>query len=138
MAGPCSWPRAGSGSKGYQEPPLPTHFASHPGELAGLIQSFTLCRLLAAAGPLHLDVIRSLLGAQGPGDGTAVADLNPCPQPRQASLCLILNRPCPTAAEGHENNWVQTVPGTGSSVLLLLYGPEKSWSDKTWKPAELA
>ena len=42
----------------------------------------------------------------------------------------------PTAPEGHENNWVQTVPGRGWSVLLRLYGPEKSWFDKTWKPGE--
>jgi hypothetical protein len=43
----------------------------------------------------------------------------------------------PTAPKGHENNWVQTVPGRGWSVLLRLYGPEKSWFDKTWKPGEL-
>ncbi len=42
----------------------------------------------------------------------------------------------PTAPKGHENNWVQTVPGRGWSVLLRLYGPEKSWFDKTWKPGE--
>jgi len=42
----------------------------------------------------------------------------------------------PTAPKGHEKNWVQTVPGRGWSVLLRLYGPEKSWFDKTWKPGE--
>ena len=42
----------------------------------------------------------------------------------------------PTAPKGHENNWVQTVPGRGWSVLLRLYGPEKSWFNKTWKPGE--
>jgi len=42
----------------------------------------------------------------------------------------------PTAPKGHEHNWVQTVPGKGWSVLLRLYGPEKSWFDKTWKPGE--
>ena len=42
----------------------------------------------------------------------------------------------PTAPKGHKNNWVQTVPGRGWSVLLRLYGPEKSWFDKTWKPGE--
>jgi len=40
----------------------------------------------AAAGPLHLDVIRSLLGAQGPGDVTAVADLMIHCSERDASL----------------------------------------------------
>ena len=42
----------------------------------------------------------------------------------------------PTAPKEHERNWVQTVPGRGWSVLLRLYGPEKSWFDKTWKPGE--
>jgi hypothetical protein len=42
----------------------------------------------------------------------------------------------PQAPKGHENNWVQTVPGRGWSVLLRLYGPEKSWFDKTWTPGE--
>jgi len=42
----------------------------------------------------------------------------------------------PKAPKGHESNWVQTVPGRGWSVLLRLYGPEKAWFDKTWKPGE--
>ncbi len=42
----------------------------------------------------------------------------------------------PTAPKDHENNWGQTVPGRGWSVLLRLYGPDKSWFDKTWKPGE--
>ena len=42
----------------------------------------------------------------------------------------------PTAPEGHEANWVQTVPGKGWNVLLRLYGPLESWFDKTWKPGE--
>ncbi len=42
----------------------------------------------------------------------------------------------PRAPKGHEKNWVQTVPGRGWSVLLRLYGPEKSWFEKTWKPGE--
>ena len=29
----------------------------------------------------------------------------------------------PTAPEGHENNWVQTVPGKGWNVVLRLYAP---------------
>ena len=43
----------------------------------------------------------------------------------------------PTAPEGHESNWVQTVPGKGWSVALRLYGPLESWFDKTWKPGEI-
>ncbi|MHA7777213.1 DUF1254 domain-containing protein [Roseibium sp. M-1] len=43
----------------------------------------------------------------------------------------------PTAPEGHENNWVQTVPGKGWNVVLRLYGPLESWFDKSWKPGEI-
>lgn len=43
----------------------------------------------------------------------------------------------PKPPEGHENNWIQTVPGRGWNVLLRLYGPERSWFDKTWQPGEL-
>jgi hypothetical protein len=43
----------------------------------------------------------------------------------------------PTAPVGHENNWVQTVPGKGWSVILRLYGPLDPWFDKTWKPGEI-
>jgi hypothetical protein len=42
----------------------------------------------------------------------------------------------PTAPQGHEANWVQTVPGKGWNVLLRLYGPLQPWFDKTWKPGE--
>ncbi|MDN5940242.1 MAG: DUF1254 domain-containing protein [Nitrospira sp.] len=42
----------------------------------------------------------------------------------------------PTAPEGHETNWVQTVPGKGWNVLLRLYGPLQPWFDKSWKPGE--
>ncbi len=42
----------------------------------------------------------------------------------------------PTAPQGYEANWVQTVPGKGWNVLLRLYGPLQPWFDKTWKPGE--
>jgi hypothetical protein len=42
----------------------------------------------------------------------------------------------PTAPEGHEANWVQTVPGKGWNVVLRLYGPLEPWFDKTWQPGE--
>jgi hypothetical protein len=42
----------------------------------------------------------------------------------------------PTAPEGHEANWVQTVPGKGWNVLIRLYGPLESWFDKSWKPGD--
>jgi hypothetical protein len=42
----------------------------------------------------------------------------------------------PTAPQGHEANWVQTIPGKGWNTLFRLYGPEQSYFDKTWKPGE--
>ncbi|QDU37494.1 hypothetical protein Mal4_18080 [Maioricimonas rarisocia] len=41
----------------------------------------------------------------------------------------------PTAPEGKESNWIQTIPGKGWNMLLRLYGPAQSWFDKTWRPA---
>jgi len=43
----------------------------------------------------------------------------------------------PTAPEGHEKNWVQTVPGKGWNVVLRLYAPLEPWFDKTWRPSEI-
>ncbi len=43
----------------------------------------------------------------------------------------------PEAPEGHEGNWIQTVPGKSYNVLLRLYGPLEPWFDKTWKPGDL-
>ncbi len=42
----------------------------------------------------------------------------------------------PKAPKGHEDNWVQTLPGKGYLVLLRLYGPLQPWFDKTWKPGD--
>jgi len=42
----------------------------------------------------------------------------------------------PTAPQGHESNWVQTVPAKGWNVLFRLYGPLEPWFDKTWPPGE--
>ncbi|MDF7822700.1 DUF1254 domain-containing protein [Pontiellaceae bacterium B12227] len=43
----------------------------------------------------------------------------------------------PEAPEGHEGNWIQTVPGKSFNILLRLYGPLEPWFDKTWKPGDL-
>lgn len=43
----------------------------------------------------------------------------------------------PTAPQGHESNWVQTVPGKGWNTVLRLYGPLQPWFDKTWRPGEI-
>lgn len=42
----------------------------------------------------------------------------------------------PKAPEGHEANWVQTMPGKGWNVVLRLYGPLEPWFDKSWKPGD--
>jgi hypothetical protein len=42
----------------------------------------------------------------------------------------------PKAPEGHEGNWIQTIPGKSYNVLLRLYGPLEPWFDKTWKPGD--
>ncbi len=43
----------------------------------------------------------------------------------------------PTAPDGKEKNWVQTVPGKGWNTILRLYGPLEPWFDKTWRPGEI-
>ncbi|MGE5295265.1 MAG: DUF1254 domain-containing protein [Solirubrobacterales bacterium] len=43
----------------------------------------------------------------------------------------------PTPPAGKEQNWAQTVPGKSWNILLRLYGPEKPWFDKTWRPGEI-
>ena len=43
----------------------------------------------------------------------------------------------PKAPEGHEGNWVQTMPGKGWNSLLRLYGPLEPWFDKSWRPGEI-
>jgi len=43
----------------------------------------------------------------------------------------------PTAPEGREANWIQTVPGKSWFGMLRLYGPLEAWFDKTWRPGEI-
>ena len=38
----------------------------------------------------------------------------------------------PTPPDGHEKNWVQTIPGQGWWVYLRFYAPTKAYFDKTW------
>jgi hypothetical protein len=42
----------------------------------------------------------------------------------------------PKAPEGHEGNWIQTMPDKSYNVLLRLYGPLQPWFDQTWKPGD--
>jgi hypothetical protein len=39
----------------------------------------------------------------------------------------------PTAPEGKESNWVQTLPGKSWFVLFRLYGPLQPWFDQSWR-----
>jgi len=43
----------------------------------------------------------------------------------------------PTAPEGFENNWLQTIPGKSFFVIFRVYGPLKPWIEKTWRPVEV-
>ena len=43
----------------------------------------------------------------------------------------------PTAPEGYEKNWIQTIEGKGWFVILRIYGPLEPWFDKSWKPGEI-
>lgn len=43
----------------------------------------------------------------------------------------------PQAPAGHENNWIQTVPGKGWFGILRLYSPEQSFFDKSWRAGEI-
>ena len=43
----------------------------------------------------------------------------------------------PSAPNGKEGNWVQTMPGKSWSALVRLYGPLEPWFDKTWKPGDI-
>ncbi len=42
----------------------------------------------------------------------------------------------PKPPQGHEGNWVETMPGKGWNVLFRLYGPLEPWFDKSWKPGD--
>lgn len=42
----------------------------------------------------------------------------------------------PTAPQGKEHNWIQTVPGKGWNTILRLYGPLESFYDKSWMPGD--
>jgi hypothetical protein len=40
----------------------------------------------------------------------------------------------PAPPEGHERNWVETLPDQGWQILLRLYGPLEAYFDHSWKP----
>lgn len=43
----------------------------------------------------------------------------------------------PTAPEGFEGNWLQTIPGKSWFTIFRLYGPLEPWLNKTWRPSEV-
>ena len=43
----------------------------------------------------------------------------------------------PSAPEGMEGNWIQTVPGKSWNIILRLYGPLEPWFEKAWRPGDI-
>ena len=43
----------------------------------------------------------------------------------------------PTGPDGHQHNWIQTVPGKGWFLILRLYGPLQPWFDRSWRPGDV-
>lgn len=43
----------------------------------------------------------------------------------------------PTPPEGHDTNWIETVPGKGWFAILRLYGPLEPWFDHSWRPGDI-
>jgi hypothetical protein len=43
----------------------------------------------------------------------------------------------PTAPDGKETNWLQTIPGKGWFTVLRFYNPLPSFFDKIWRPSEI-
>ncbi|CAJ1374659.1 unnamed protein product [Effrenium voratum] len=43
----------------------------------------------------------------------------------------------PSAPEGKEGNWIQTIPEKTWFMLLRVYGPTEAWFDKSWRPGEV-
>jgi hypothetical protein len=43
----------------------------------------------------------------------------------------------PEPLNENESNWVKTIPGERWFMILRLYYPLESWSDKSWRPGEL-
>lgn len=39
----------------------------------------------------------------------------------------------PTAPEGKESNWVETIPGKSWFPIVRVYGPLEPWFDQTWR-----
>jgi len=39
--------------------------------------------------------------------------------------------------QGHEKNWIETVPGKGWFAILRLYGPLEPWFDHSWRPGNI-
>jgi len=43
----------------------------------------------------------------------------------------------PSAPDGFENNWLQTIPGKSWFIILRVYGPLEPWIEKSWIPGEV-
>ncbi len=43
----------------------------------------------------------------------------------------------PKVPAGKEDNWIQTIPGKGWTMMLRLYGISESGIDQTWRPGKI-
>ena len=43
----------------------------------------------------------------------------------------------PKPPQGHDGNWLQTIPDKSWFPILRIYGPLEAWFDKTWRPGEI-
>jgi hypothetical protein len=43
----------------------------------------------------------------------------------------------PTAPNGQESNWLQTIPGKSFFVCLRMYGPTEPWIEGKWRPSDV-
>jgi hypothetical protein len=72
---------------------------------------------------------RSLLQTDQPGAGVSSEQSAVKPNP-DGSVDVYFG---PVAPQGHEGNWIQTIPGKGWFTFFRLYGPLQPWFDQTWK-----
>jgi hypothetical protein len=99
---------------------LATSASEHPG------QGFLFPHRLHRSDTLDVADRSAIPECQQPDQGTP-------DQFRRFSLSFF----GPKAPPGKENNWVQTIPGKGQTVILRLYGPIEPWFAKKWRPGEI-
>lgn len=74
--------------------------------------------------------------AAGVDNGQAFPSINTMDKPAQnadGSTDIYFG----PASPGDGRNWLRTLPNKGYFVILRLYGPEKAFFDRAWKPSDL-